>query len=295
MTVSLPGAEPLTIQQANQIARRTPVNVVAVFGPVKSGKTTLIAMIYDSLQRGDLTCCEFAGSDTLWGFERLCHNLRIASNRTVQDMQHTPRADSYQFLHLRVRDPLNDRRYEFLFPDITGELFEEALDSTEDTESLSIIRRADQISLLADGEKLVSPIARQRARADIDTFIRSCLEVGVMDRSSIIQIVVTKSDLLPEENDDRFAEVSEFLQNFENDVTSKYRDRVGSLQFLRVAALPKAPSSLGAGHGIAQLIEGWLRSTKTTDGTPDPLLRPESDREFDSFQWRVATKPRQDV
>src|SRR6266478_9212034 len=75
--INLPtGKELDNLEAANlQVAR--PVRLVVVAGPIESGKTTLIASLYELFQWSRVSDYLFAGSNTLAGFEQKCYLSRI--------------------------------------------------------------------------------------------------------------------------------------------------------------------------------------------------------------------------
>lgn len=204
-------------------------------------------------------------------------------------MPHTTTGSAYEVLHLRLWRPSSDGQYyDLLLPDLTGELFSQALNSKEDTQSLKILNRADHVSLLVDGSKLNNLRTRQLAKNEIDLFIRSCIESDMLDRDSMVEVIATKEDLFMGENEIGSSDVGAFLTSMEGELKSKYEGRLRSLEFLKVAALPKAPSTLNVGHGIGELPNLWLKPSQPIKILHESLDKPESDREFDFFMWRAG-------
>ncbi|WP_413038547.1 TRAFAC clade GTPase domain-containing protein, partial [Pseudomonas coronafaciens] len=78
--VSLPHAESLDLEEGSQALRASNARVIAVIGPSDSGKTSLIAGLYDLFQSGLVGKVKFARSKTLHAFERLCHDARAVSS-----------------------------------------------------------------------------------------------------------------------------------------------------------------------------------------------------------------------
>src|SRR5436189_2638822 len=99
--VDLPSGEALTEIQASEITRQGLTRVVVLAGPSGSGKTTILTSLFESFLEAPFGNFLFAGSRTLVGFERRCHDARIASGRTEAHTVHT-QVEPTEFLHLRL-------------------------------------------------------------------------------------------------------------------------------------------------------------------------------------------------
>ena len=101
-SVPLISADALTPPQASGVLRATQARVVAVLGPLNSGKTSLIASLYGLFLGGPVNGIAFARSRTLHAFERASHDARSASRRAEPTMTRTPRG-GVRFFHLELR------------------------------------------------------------------------------------------------------------------------------------------------------------------------------------------------
>jgi hypothetical protein len=79
--IHLPDAVPLDSGDTDKILAMLPSRMVGVIGVHDSGKTSVIAGLFDLFQLGAISDCTFAGSATLHGFEVICHDARVASER----------------------------------------------------------------------------------------------------------------------------------------------------------------------------------------------------------------------
>ena len=98
--LDLPHGNGLSAAETVAITRRALTSVVLFAGTAGCGKTTLLASLYLLFQRGPFAGYNFAGSDTLVGFEERVSLARTASGR---DAPTTPRTRVSEYLHLRVR------------------------------------------------------------------------------------------------------------------------------------------------------------------------------------------------
>jgi hypothetical protein len=255
-TEAYPSGEALTSVEALAVTRAAPTRVIVVAGPHESGKTTLVASLYERFHSGPFAGYFFAGSRTLVGFERRCHLSRRASGRETPDTERTSQAASDVLLHLTVRAEPGGSRSDLLFTDIYGEAFRQAADSTDEAEQLSVLRRADHVALLLDGAKLASLTQRQEPFSQADALLASCLEVGVLGPESQVQVLVTKSDRL--RSGPRSEANVAFVAARWAWLEGRYRDRFASLEQFEVAARPEAPSLLGTAHGLDNIFPLWV-------------------------------------
>src|SRR5438128_1500416 len=88
--VDLPNGEALTESQANEVTRQGLTRVIIVAGPSGSGKTTILTSLFEAFLEAPFGNFLFAGSRTLVGFERRCHDARETSGRSFAHTVHTP-------------------------------------------------------------------------------------------------------------------------------------------------------------------------------------------------------------
>ncbi len=283
---SYPTGEALTAEEALLVTRAAPTRVIVIAGPARSGKTTLVASLYERFHTGPLAGYLFAGSRTLVGFEKRCHLSRRASGRENPDTERTSHAATDVLLNLTVRAEGGGPRLELLFTDIYGEAFRQAADSTDEAEQLSVLKRADHVALLVDGGRLASPTQRQGPFSHADALLASCLEVGMLGPESQIQVLVTKADKLRggPRADANLAFVAERWAWLEG----RYREKFASFAQFEVAARPEAPSPLGAAHGLDVIFPLWVSHPRpAAPGRSEPP--PRGHGPFDGFgrAWPV--------
>ena len=81
--LDLPHGKGLKASETAAITRRALTSVVLFAGTADCGKTTLLATLHLLFQRGPFAGYNFAGSDTLVGFEDRVSLARTASGRTT--------------------------------------------------------------------------------------------------------------------------------------------------------------------------------------------------------------------
>lgn len=197
--ISIPSGLELDNEGASAILRRDWARVVILAGGVESGKTTLIASLYQQFQNGPFAGQNFAGSDTLHAWEQYCHPSRTASMASQADTARTRLESSFAFVHLRLR-PLDAHGTptDYLFSNVSGELFEAMRDNPQECARAGSLSRADRFLLLLDGDKLASPAARASVIADARVLVRRLLDTGALSATVPIDLLASKWDRIAE-------------------------------------------------------------------------------------------------
>ncbi len=247
-----------------------PTRVIVIAGPARSGKTTLVASLYELFHAGPLSGFLFAGSRTLVGFERRCYLSRRASGRDTPETERTSHAAADVLLHLSVRGHDKVGRQDVLFTDIYGEAVRPAADSTDEVEQLTVLTRADHVAILVDGEKLASPAHRQEPYSQADALLASALEVGMLGPTSQVQLLVTKADALGDPNSAHRT----FVKAKWTWLDARYRPRLATFEQFEVAARPAANSPLLPGHGLDNVFSLWASCPRPAEAgrRPNPPI-----------------------
>jgi hypothetical protein len=173
------------------------ITMIGVVGPYNSGKTSLLALIYLLIQRGEQSdIAKFAGSWTLIGWEILAANFRWGKSDAGPSFPpHTSRGAGRKpgLLHLAVRDG-EANRHDLLITDPPGEWFSQWANnaSAEGAEGARWIdARADRFLFLVDREALSTP-ERGKERDKLRDLARR-LSTGLRNRP--VTVVWTKSDV----------------------------------------------------------------------------------------------------
>ncbi len=240
------------------LARSRPVRWVVIAGPVGAGKTTLLTSIYELFQWGKIPNYIFAGSATLPAFEQRCHLSRIESESAEEDTPRTLYDDQGpKYLHLRVAAAkAPSTRVDFLFTDVSGEMFEHVRDSTDACKDLAFLRRAGNFILLLDSRKALRTDKRWAMIEEAKTILRSCLDSQVLSGDCVVTVLWSKFDYFVEAGDK--AEDQAFRKQIAQEFTALFGERVSHLNFGEVAARPTKARQLGFGKGTGELLNGWI-------------------------------------
>lgn len=281
----LPGSDALDGREASKITGAARTAFVVLCGPVASGKTTLLTSIYEKFGEGPFAGYIFAGSRTLMGFESRSFLGRTASYLKEANTERTPLENVRQFLHLCVRvEDLSRAPQDIILPDVTGELFEDAQHSTDDSRRLEMLKRADRVVVLVDGEKIVKPAQRHGAHVAADSFIRRCIESGMLGVDTAVDLVFTKWDLVAD--GDKEAGI-QFVDEVSAELEATYGERLGLLRFCRVAACPQN-EKLPFAYGIEELFREWPDARRPATLSDRESVEPAATREFDRIVDRMG-------
>jgi len=254
--IDLSSGRELAESSALVLAESRPVRWIVIAGQVSSGKTTLLTSLYELFQWGLIDDCRFAGSQTLAAFEERCHYSRLASERVTPDTPRTPYSPIANYLHLRLQ-PANEIpvSVDFLFTDVSGEMFEHARNSTDDCKELVFLKRAASFILVLDGEKAVRPDRRWAMVEEAKSLLKSCLDSSMLSENCRVVVVWSKIDYF---GDGTNADLEKFRTEVHDIFRKTFGNRVAHLDFADVSARPTKAPGLGFGKGIPQLLKRWI-------------------------------------
>lgn len=141
--------------------------IIGVIGHANAGKTTLLAVLYMLLRGGNrIGNYQFAGSNTLLGWETLAHFLTFNTHKKLLFPPHTSRnlMRVPGLLHLLLKDE-HGRFQDVIFTDSPGEWFKDWAISADIEESKGarwIDENADAFILVADCEAFKKNIGKTR-------------------------------------------------------------------------------------------------------------------------------------
>ncbi len=266
----LPGAEALARAKAQIVLRDKPCNVISIVGPFDSGKTSLIAGAYDLFQHGPVGGLAFAGSSTLHSFERACHDTRRASQRKKAGMERTPTGDATYF-HLDLVQVGCQGKRAALLANRSGEDYMDAQSDPELANDFVELHRADIVTVLADGERLLDLGLRHQLRDDICLTLRAFQEAGATRTSQRLAVVLTKLDAVLEDGA-KSERAARFFEGIVEDVRNQFSQHFMDIRSFRVAASPQS-SSARRGEGMVDLIRYWM----SEPGRLRPIAVPEEE------------------
>jgi hypothetical protein len=256
LPLALSPGEALDRQDASKLQGRRISRSIGVIGPHDSGKTSLIAGIFDLLQEGPLSEISFAGSWSLVGFERICHLARAVSKRVEP---HTPRttvgADA-TFFHLDLN--YGDSGIISLYiGDRSGEDYLGVNDEIALADQFFEIRRADCVTLLVNGAHLADSARRHEVKAMVPQIVDALVEAGAIRAESRLAVVLTKKDTVVAS-----PQADRVTKDFEALVASlgnAHGTHFGEVKPFVVAASPKDCDKVARGEGLGDLLQFWLQ------------------------------------
>lgn len=252
--LSLSAALPLS--GATDVLQNDDSRVICILGPSDSGKTCLIASIYDMFQTGQKAGIGFCHSHSLLAFEKICHDSRAESKRDTPHSQRTPHGEVH-FYHLNLCTLDNPADLSLLIADRAGEEYKSATDDISIVDEFLEVQRADTINVLVDGERLIDNMARHNLKNDIAMMLHALKDREGIKSKPQLAIVLTKFDAVKQS-----AYQSRALSDFDKigeDLTVRLKAYVSSIKVFKVAASPKA-GDLPRGEGVSTLLKYWMSS-----------------------------------
>ncbi|WP_186095741.1 TRAFAC clade GTPase domain-containing protein [Burkholderia gladioli] len=279
--VHLPDALPLESRRADRVLASLPSRMIGVIGVHDSGKTSVIAGLFDLFQVGPVAHTIFAGSSTLHGLEIICHDARVASERDEPHSERTKRGE-VRFYHFDVlRDGLLQS---VLIADRSGEEYEEVADLTANAAAMFELRRADVITVLVDGRRLASPHDRADVMGAIPLIIQGMVENGAFSRKPNLAIVLTKDDAVQAST--RKDRVQRDFRAIIDRIRDTFAVHFGELGSFVTSASPK-DTNVKRGAGLAEMLEFWMKPSAEPQGI---RLRHCSGRVFDGLMIEEAER-----
>jgi len=287
--IDLPQGEALSEDQAGTVASNGLSRVVILAGPVGSGKTTILTALFEAFLEAPFGNYLFAGSQTLIGFERRCHDARVSSGRLVGETAHTSVREGIRFLHLRLAatEKGTSTRKHLLLSDISGEIFVQLRDSGSAVRDMKVLGRADHICIIIDGDKLLEPETRHIARNDARAILRSILEAEVLSPSCRIDVIFSKWDLVVSSK--QSTEVISYVEQTRKAFAKVIGERCAVI-FHEIAARPES-KALPFAHGLPTLLRSWMTEPDIPQRRTLYLTDAENERELARLVRRVAATP----
>ena len=261
--ISLPRGKELSDSAALALAKSRPMRWIVVAGPVGSGKTTLLTSLYELFQWNKVPNYMFAGSETLPAFEERCYLSRTASENTEADTARTIYDPIPTYLHLGVSSTAWPRRFaEFLITDVSGEMFEQARDSTTACKQLTFLRRARQFLVLLDSKRSLLLEKRWVVIHEAKTLLQSCLDSKMLADDCAVRVIWSRFDYFVQAGN--AAEHRTFRDEVVAEFRNTFGNRIADLRFAEIAARPTKAPQLGFGNGVVTLFEEWIKDYPRT-------------------------------
>lgn len=268
--IRLPGADTLAAPDAAKLLRAGDARVIAIIGPSDSGKTSLIASLYDLFQEGPVALVEYARSTTLHAFEHTCHDARAASRRKIPHINRTPRGE-VRFYHLDVGGGPAGEALTLALADRAGEEYRSTADDASIVTSFPEVRRADSLTVLVDGERLLDTGARHNLRSEIMLILQALKDGGAVQIGQRLALVLTKLDLV-QGSPARLRVEADFSVLFDN-IVRLFGPMFSKVQKFTIAASPKA-DTVPRGTGVPELFTFWLQPAAPAPTKAPPKQAP---------------------
>jgi len=271
-SVLLPAATLLSESTAAEILRAGDSRVIAVVGPTDAGKTSLIAGVYDLFQQGPTNATHFARSQSLHAFEQACHDARAASMRAEPHINRTP-IGGVTFYHLEIgHHSCFGRHLSLLLADRAGEEYRLAADDPALSAGYSEVVRADTLTVLVDGHRLLDSGARHNVRSEVELILQALIDGEACQSSQRIALVLTKLDEVASSQHGARAQAD--YAALLASVRRLYGNAFSAIEPFQTAASPKS-NIVPRGAGLEELISFWLGSGSQPPpgkGTQQPYL-----------------------
>jgi hypothetical protein len=245
--------EALSLKEAAAITMSADSSVIFLAGMPDSGKTTLLAALYEKFQNGPFAGWMFAGSRTLVRCEDICHYARLASGNATASTQRTRQGGEIELVHLSLSRQADRLRRELLLTDISGERFRQVRDSTEEAHRLQFAANASRVALFLDAGRLGSKPERQPAARDSRQILQSFIEAGVLTAETKLDLVISRADLA---SGPANGEEWKYIDSVVDDLCARFAPRLGAIAAWKVAARPAA--GYDEAFGLVELFGAWV-------------------------------------
>lgn len=283
--INLPAGVELNEAQAQKMEAEKPVRLIVVAGAIDCGKTTLLSSIYEMLQLGPIDKKQFAGCDTFPAFEKKCHLGRSDSGNKEEDtVRNTYEGPNPEYVHLKLQNGAKALGHiDFLFTDVSGEMFEHARNSTDECKKLEFLRRASHILIFLDCDKLLQPTKRWGMIKDARSLIQSCLDSEMLSPDCFVTVVWAKVDMIEAAKGKDKSTAKENMEHVKQEFNEAFGAHIKNFKFHRTAARPNFYPSLKFGHGVHELLDDWVMKTLPASQS-DGLANLEEDLEKNAVQ-----------
>jgi hypothetical protein len=247
----------LPLDESSELGNAFPTRVVLMMGEQDAGKTTLLAEVHHAYLKAPFAGFIFAGSKTLIGFEQRCFLSRFKSGQRAEDTERTKSSDIL-LLHMALTPEATPGVHtHLLFTDVSGERFRDIRASADEAKELApLVRRANDIMLLVDGDCLSVAKTQMATQSNATVLLRCLLEAGGLGDGSSLHVVVSKWDFVVARGAESTAEQ---LEQAVRKVTRSLVPR-----FHRIAARVTNQVSVAPGFGLDGLVKAWMQQRVPT-------------------------------
>ncbi|WP_201980428.1 TRAFAC clade GTPase domain-containing protein [Hymenobacter rubidus] len=232
-----------------------PAKLILIIGGPDCGKTTLVSAVFESFQKRALGNFIFAGSYTQVGFELISYLAREASGKIDPDTERTKSAE-FLYLHLSIRDKLLAHKAQhLLFTDVSGERFNLARDTQAEMDELTILKKADHIFYIVDGEALSNVKTRDTTKQDVIIFLKRAIKANLLTKDNQLIILINKFDRVIKNSAQQAVELF-----FTAQLKKLFPDIIADI--ITTVARPKRDSLSHQTHNLDVFLDLCTRNTK---------------------------------
>ena len=274
--IQLPTGQILSVSQASEVLRAGETRVLAIIGPVYSGKTSLIASLYEIFQKPLHGNFQFARSRTLSAFEQACHDARASSQRPEPETARTPRSSlpsGVGFYHLGLRNGHSPGILDLVLADRTGEEYLAAADNPSLSSKFIEVKHADSLSLVVDGELLLDLTARHNVRSETEMVLQGLVDADATWTYQRVAIVLTKLDVIKQAPTAERKRTEGDFKALVQHVRRVFGSLFSEIRPFKVAASPKN-DVLAYGYGVSTLLQFWMLPLGTVTQIDAPVPKP---------------------
>jgi hypothetical protein len=228
--------------------------LIVLAGSVGSGKTTLVAAVYEAFGGEPSFGLNFAGSDTLMALEQRCHEARLPSGLEVAATPRTPRTDP-SMAHLAVAPIESTTRTHLYLSDLSGEIYGELVATPLAAAELPVLSHANRVQLLLDGATLHDRENRDVVIYETGILARAIGEYGSIGGDCSVDIIITKTDLLLGQ-----ADALGYGHRAADDLL-RFVPQGNRGGVFPVCARSDHPSRIPSRDGLSKLIPAWVGGT----------------------------------
>lgn len=275
--VAMPASTTLTVEEADDVVKAGEARVIAITGPVDAGKTSLIAGLYDLFNLGQVGSVAFGQSYSLHAFEEAAHHSRAASRRGSPETNRTPRGE-VRFYHLELSDGYTGAAPSVLLGDRAGEEYLETRSNTDLAKAFPELPRADVLTMLVDGQRLLDAGQRHNVRSEVRQTIQAFVEAEVVRGTQCLAVVLTKLDALRKSEDGGNQAMQDFVTLVQR-LRTAFGVNFAAIESFAVAAQPKSDGAT-QGEGLERLLAYWMTEPRRYQPEPIAVPLPPTDRYF---------------
>lgn len=247
------GAE-IPLSRSYSISSSQETKLVLILGPVDAGKTTLVSRVFDQFHNGPIGHWRFAGSETIVGYESVLRHHRNKKATATPNVDRTPIKLDPDLFHINLKKG-DEEIKAALIANLSGELFNNLIQSNETIEDIDYFQRASHISMVLDGSKLTNKANRSSELRNTYLFLERLSKAKHVSSSALVSIIVAKTDI--------FRKLGGKIDGFTDETIKKIKDEIiaplkkNGLNILN-EPLEVISEPFDMSTGFKEVIDSWM-------------------------------------